>query len=97
MGRFGARTPKPHRVWSNDGDLISLLCARAGYMSRHQQSLCEAQTVKKYVDGQGVKRHVGLKDELRASQNFGNIQQFCGVSFGVFGAGTLVGNSNMVS
>lgn len=81
MGRFGARTPKPHRVWSNDGDLITLLCRRAGYMSREQQNACEGRTVKKYVDVKGVKRHVGLKDELRASQNFGNNQQLPGVSY----------------
>lgn len=68
MGRFAGRTPKPHRVWSNDSELVRVLINRAGYMSREQQRACSGQTTRKYIDSAGVKRCVGLKEELRSSQ-----------------------------
>ena len=68
MGRFAGRTPKPHRVWSNDSELVQVLINRAGYMSREQQRACSGQTTRKYIDSAGVKRCVGLKEELRSSQ-----------------------------
>ena len=68
MGRFAGRTPKPHRIWSNDMELVQSICDRAGYMSREQQRTCVGQTTRKYIDSAGVKRCVGIKDELRSSQ-----------------------------
>lgn len=72
MGKFGGSTPKPHRVWSNDERLLSGLTARAGFMSKAEQSCCPGQTVKKYIDKNGKKRHVGIKNALKDSQSLSN-------------------------
>lgn len=68
MGRFGGSTPKRHRLWSNDPDLLTSIAGRAGYMSKQEMEQCVFRTVRKYVDGNGVKRHVGNKEVLRESQ-----------------------------
>ena len=69
MGRFGGETPKRHRLWSNDQLLLEGISCKAGYMFRAEQSQCPGQTTKKYVDRNGVKRHVGIKEALRNSQH----------------------------
>ena len=70
MGKFGSCTPKRHVLWSNDAGLIDAIVAEAGYMSRLEQlSLPGEPLVKKYVDKLGVKRRVGKKKFLKASQH----------------------------
>jgi len=69
MGNFGAATPKRHRLWSNDEDLLNKIASRAGYMSRQQQGSFTTKTTRKYVDRRGVKRCVGIKKVLKESQN----------------------------
>ncbi len=68
MGRFGGETPKRHRLWSNDRVLLDGISRRAGYMSREEQMQCPGQTTRKYMDRNGIKRHVGIKHALRNSQ-----------------------------
>lgn len=68
MGRFNGPTPKRHRLWSNDQQLLGHIADRAGYMSRSEQSACTLKTAKVYVDRWGVKRRVGIKQNLRDSQ-----------------------------
>ena len=71
MGKFGSPSPKRHKVWSNDESLLQELFQRAGYMSREQQNACSTKLVRKYIDKKGVRRCVGIKDELRNSQCLG--------------------------
>ena len=68
MGRFGGASPKRHRLWSNDPDLLSSIVGRAGYMSKQEMEQCVFRIVRKYVDGNGVKQHVGNKEVLCDSQ-----------------------------
>ena len=68
MGCFGGDSPKRHRIWSNDCGLVEAICERAGYMSRADQEKCPVKTTRKYIDRNGVKRCVGIKDALRQSQ-----------------------------
>ena len=51
MGRFGGSTPKRHRLWSNDPDLLTSIAGRAGYMSKQEMEQCVFRTVRKCVDG----------------------------------------------
>lgn len=74
MGKFNGSTPKPHRAWSNDEKFLSRLVERAGSMTREEQSRCPGKTTRKYVDKNGIKRHVGLKDALKDSQHPGGEQ-----------------------
>ena len=71
MGKFCAKTPKRHRVWSNCPGLLSAIVQKAGYMSKLEQSACEVKTVRKYTDKRGVKRMVGIKSVLKDSQQLG--------------------------
>ena len=71
MGKFGSASPKRHKVWSNDGGLLEVIFQRGGYMSREQQTACSTKLVRKYIDKKGVRRCVGLKDELQNSQRLG--------------------------
>ena len=73
MGNFGHDTPKQHWVWSNDVGLLEAINGRAGYMSRHDQSTKEVKLVRKYIDKNGQKRHVGIRPELRKSQILMNV------------------------
>ena len=75
MGRFGAASPKRHRVWSNDVGLLAPLAQRAGYMSRQEQQQCGTKTTTKYTDKHGVRRHVGNKEALRQSQHLARCDQ----------------------
>lgn len=67
MGIFGSGSPKRHRMFLNDNFLLERLCAKAGYMSRADQQLCDKKLVKTYIDKQGKKRCVGIKPALRES------------------------------
>ena len=67
MGVFGSGSPKRHRMCSNDEAILDSLCAKAGYMSRADQRLCDKKLVKKYIDKNGTKRCVGIKNALRES------------------------------
>ena len=64
-------SPKPHIMYSNDKEMILLLCRKAGYMSRDEAQKCPVRTSKTYIDSRGQKRCVGRKKELRESQSFG--------------------------
>ena len=68
MGKFAGATPKRHRLWSCSGRLIDGILEKAGYMSRAEMNCFSTKLVDTYTDGLGVKRHVGKKKELRASQ-----------------------------
>ena len=68
MGKFGGATPKRHRLWSNDEWLLHRIAERAGYMSRAEQDACPTKSTKKYIDKNGVRRCVGIKDVLQKSQ-----------------------------
>lgn len=70
MGRFSGPSPKRHKVWSNEKSLLDSIFERAGYMSRVDQQACSTKLVKSYTDSKGVKRVVGLKDQLRGSQHY---------------------------
>ena len=72
-GRFWMRIfkpicPKPHIIYSNDESLVQKVVSKAGYMSRAAQQLCPVRTTTTYVDGNGVKRAVGKRKEMRESQ-----------------------------
>ena len=69
MGRFKSLSPKPHVMYSNDKEMILLLCRKAGYMSREEAQQCPVRTSKTYLDSRGQKRSVGRKKELRQSQS----------------------------
>ena len=70
MGKFNPRTPKPHLLWSNDEGLIQSILDEAGTMSREEMKQCTGKPlVNKYTDSKGVKRHVGDKSNLKASQH----------------------------
>lgn len=68
MGKFGAQTPKRHRLWGNDRTMLEDLSLKAGYMAREEQAACVGQTAKQYCDSSGRKRMVGIKPALTASQ-----------------------------
>ena len=67
MGVFGSGSPKRHRLFSNDEQLLTTMCSKAGYMSRADQDSCSSKLVRKYIDKHGIKRCVGNKDALRES------------------------------
>lgn len=69
MGRFNGPTVKHHKTWSNDKGLLDVLHLRAGKMNRSQREQKNVKLVKKYFDKEGVRRHSGLKEALRESQN----------------------------
>ena len=75
MGNFGAATPKRHKLWSNDEELLNKIAYRAGYMSRQIQGSFTTKTTHKYVDKRGVKRCVGIKQALKNSQNLSEINK----------------------
>ena len=77
MGKFNGKTPKRHKLWGNDQRLLRLVNTQAGYMSRAEQSKCPGQTVRKYIDRNGKKRHVGIKGALTDSQYFVVISNEC--------------------
>ncbi len=68
MGKFGAPTPKRHRLWGNDRTILEELSLKAGHMAREEQAACVGKTTKQYLDGTGKKRMVGIKPALTASQ-----------------------------
>ena len=69
MGCFRAATPKRHKVYSNNKQLLEDLHWRAGYMSKEDQAAFETKLVRKYIDKHGVRRCVGIRDKLRDSQH----------------------------
>ena len=68
MGKFGGPTPKRHRLWGNDREMLQAVASEAGYMSREEQDRCPLKTARHYVDRKGIKRCVGNKDVLKNSQ-----------------------------
>ena len=68
MGKFGGPTPKRHRIWGNDRDLLQAVASEAGYMSREEQARCPLKTARHYVDRHGIKRCTGNKVVLKNSQ-----------------------------
>lgn len=60
---------KPHKVWSNDADLLNHIVRGATYTPKTVRvSLGSAPLVRKYTDKHGVRRHAGIRDRLKASQ-----------------------------
>ena len=76
MGLFDGPTPKKHRVWSNDYNLIAALLERAGTMPKALMDTFTTKLVDTYVDRNGVKRRVGKKKELKASQTLVSSEHF---------------------
>ena len=69
MGAFDGPTAKRHRLWSNDKSLLEQIVSRGGTLTKAaMQSLPGKPLVKKYIDKAGRKRHVGIPDRLRQSQ-----------------------------
>ena len=83
MGRFKSLSPKPHVMYSNDKNMILLLCRKAGYMSREEAQQCPVRTSKTYLDSRGQKRCVGRKKELRESQSPAWIPMIFSYCFGI--------------
>ncbi|CAJ1418159.1 unnamed protein product [Effrenium voratum] len=75
MGCFDAPSPKGHMIWSNCEKLVQALVDRAGTVTREQQNNMPTRLARKYVDSHGVRRHAGLKKELRDSQRLGLMPQ----------------------
>ena len=68
--------------------LLEEINTRAGYMSRDDQSAKEVKLVRKYIDKHGVKRHAGIRDQLRKSQIlFGMFQS---QSYVIFNRGSIL-------
>ena len=67
MGVFGSKSPKPHKLYSNDHGMLLALFERAGYMPRDLQRQCAVATTRKYIDTSGKRRCVGIKDALKES------------------------------
>lgn len=68
MGVFDpSKSPKPHVLYSNDEKMLQQICCRAGYMSRQDQAACPMKTTKRYIDGSGKRRCVGIKSNLKES------------------------------
>lgn len=72
MGVFGSGSPKPHKLYSNDESLLNAIIAKAGYMSRADQSRCEVKTTTRYIDKNGKRRCVGNKSALKESAYLSN-------------------------
>ena len=69
MGAFNGKTPKRHRLWSNDCGLLQEIYEIGGHMSRAaMQSLPGQSLVKKYHDKNGKLRRVGIPARLKESQ-----------------------------
>ena len=72
MGAFNGKTPKRHRLWSNDWRLLQEIHDIGGHMSREaMQSLPGQSLVKKYHDKNGKLRRVGIPARLKESQSLG--------------------------
>ena len=72
MGAFNGKTPKRHRLWSNDWGLLQEIHDIGGHMSREaMQSLPGQSLVKKYHDKNGKLRRVGIPARLKESQSLG--------------------------
>ena len=70
MGAFQGATPKRHRLWSNDSSLLQAIADVGGSMTREEmKNLSGASLVRKYIDSEGKKRHVGIPDRLKQSQS----------------------------
>ena len=82
MGVFDrSKSPKPHVLYSNDEGMLHEICSRAGYMSRQDQSSCPMKTTKRYVDGSGKPRCVGIKSALKESAHLSIICETFNVLF----------------
>ena len=78
MGQFAGPTPKRHLIWSNDAVMVNSILEVGGHMTREEMQRCKgAPLVTKYVDKHGVKRHVGNKHVLTASQKLGSVVVMC--------------------
>ena len=75
MGIFDrSKSPKPHVLYSNDEGMLHQICSRAGYMSREDQASCAMKTTKRYIDGSGKRRCVGIKSSLKESAQLSYIE-----------------------
>lgn len=62
-------TPKRHRLWSNDSELLVRLSAAAGSMTGDQLANLQGQPlVKKYRKEDGTFGFSGVKDTMKKSQ-----------------------------
>ena len=74
MGLFGGGSAKPHKLWSNDQQLLQLIVKDRAYLSkadREQIKGAGKPLVRKYVDKRGKVRHSGISGNLKASQCLG--------------------------
>lgn len=67
MGMFDEPSAKRHTLWSNEQKLIQAVMDRAHRMSPGKMSTLKP-LCKYYMDALGVKRRIGKRDELKASQ-----------------------------
>ena len=69
MGAFEGPSAKRHRLWSNDRSFLMEIVAHGGYLPKEiMKNLPGKPLVKRYIDKQGKKRHVGIPETLRKSQ-----------------------------
>ena len=77
------------RLWSNCKEFLEELTAGHQYMSKSQQQALSKSNkkplVKQFIDKAGKRRHVGIRDNLRASQTLGCI----GIGWNLFGIAAL--------
>ena len=71
MGKFHGPTPKRHRIWSPCYTLVDQIQQKAGHMLKTEMATFTTKLCVVYTDALGVKRRVGKKKELKASQNLG--------------------------
>ena len=76
MGLYGGGSAKPHRLWSNDSQLLERIVKGKDYLARGDlKQMCSKPLVKKYVDKRGVARHSGIRGTLKASQRLGKFMR----------------------
>lgn len=68
MGKFKAKSPKPHLLYSNDEGMVAALCEKAAHFPHSERDHCTTKTTTIYRDRNGKKRCVGKKEALRESQ-----------------------------
>ena len=66
MGRFGSKTPKRTRLWSNSPGIIAFTDHRP-LSKRERKLMSRANLVHKYLDKEGKRRYQGKAKALKAS------------------------------
>ena len=69
MGKYGSPSAKPHRGWSNDWGLVTLIHERAGHITcDEKKALRESQLATTGQSKSGKRTWTGNKQALKNSQ-----------------------------